>query len=57
MGLGEMTLEARMVQQDVIHKFGVLLLLFVVVFFFKTQISQILILRIKTVENEIKAKQ
>jgi len=29
MGLGEMTLEARMVQQDVIHKFGI---------FFKTQI-------------------
>lgn len=48
MGLGEMTMEARMVQQDVIHKF---------VIFFKTQKSQILIMRIKTVENEIKAKQ
>lgn len=23
MGLGEMTLESRMVQQDVIHKFGI----------------------------------
>lgn len=46
-----MTVEARMVQQDVIHKFGFLF------FFFKTQISQILIMRIKTVENEIKAKQ
>lgn len=47
-GLGEMTVEARMGQQDVIPKFGV--------FFFKTQISQLLIMRIKTVDNEIKAK-
>lgn len=35
-----------MVQHDVIYKF-----------FFKTQISQILIMRIKTVEYEIKVKQ
>lgn len=37
-----------MVQQDVIDKSGV---------FPKAQISQILITRIKTVENEVKAKQ
>lgn len=47
-----MTVEARMVQQDVIHKFG-----FLFFCFFKTQISQLLIMGIKTVENEIKAKQ
>lgn len=50
MGLDEMTVEARMVQQDVIYKFGVCV-------FFKSQISQKLITRIKTVEYEIKAKQ
>lgn len=49
MGLCEMIAEARTVQPDVIHKFGGV--------FFKTQISQILTMRIKTVDNEIKAKQ
>lgn len=47
MGLGEMTVEARMVQQDVIYEFGVF-------FCLKSQISQILITRIKTVEYELK---
>lgn len=46
-GLGERTMEARMVQQDVIYKFDVF-------FFLKSQIFQILITRIKTVEYEIK---
>lgn len=46
-GLGEMTVGTGMVQQDVTYQF----------FFFKTQISQILIMRIKTVEYETKAKQ
>lgn len=46
-----MTVEARMVQQDVIYKFGVFF------FFLKSQISQIRITRIETVEYEIKAKQ
>lgn len=46
--LGEMTVKARMVQQGVIPKFGV---------FPRAQISQLFILRIKTVDNEIKVKQ
>lgn len=47
MGLGEMTVEARMVQKDVIYEFGVF-------FCLKSQISQILITRVKTVEYELK---
>lgn len=45
MRLGEMTVGARMVQRDIIYSF------------LKIQISQTLIMRIKTVEYEIKAKQ
>lgn len=47
MGFGKMTVGASMVQQDVIYRFLKK----------KNQISRILIMRIKTVEYEIKAKQ